>query len=147
MHTPWPSKTEFRRTGHRWLTPVILAIWEVPEQIVCETPTPISEITEQNGLEVWLKAVERLLCKCKALSSNSGSSKKKKKKKSEMSDHRLKNPAYTLKCKQLVVQGKIKYVLQVSVTRFFLSLTPPLSRHLGSHHAACLTFLPGVSTV
>jgi hypothetical protein len=71
---------------HQWLTPVILAIYEVKirritvqgqsRQVVHKTPS--SKITRAKWTESVAEAEEYLLWKCEALSSKSSPTKKKK---------------------------------------------------------------------
>jgi hypothetical protein len=77
----WEKKNSIYR--HLVLIPVILATWEAEirrvmiqgqlGQIVHEIP--ISKITRAKWTGGVAQAVERLLCKCKALSSNPGPTK------------------------------------------------------------------------
>jgi hypothetical protein len=72
------------KSGCQWLTPVILAAWEAEIRGSGPAQTNSSQdlISKRNRAK-WTggvaQAVERLLCKCTALSSNPSPTKKKKK--------------------------------------------------------------------
>jgi hypothetical protein len=63
-------------TGHRWLTPVILATWETEIRRIAvsgqanSSQDPISKITRAKWTEGEAQAVEHLLFKYEPLSSN-----------------------------------------------------------------------------
>jgi hypothetical protein len=81
-----PAINKLVLAGHQWLTPVILATWEVviqritvlgqPREILHQTP--ISKISRAKWAGGVAQVVECLLCKCQALISNFSPKKKKK---------------------------------------------------------------------